>query len=250
MHLFTIILALSSSGATALAPNTADFIPVSTYHAAATSQEPNPKTTAVEPTTGPSLEEIETEAVERCKAEGSEDSAFCQTINNRREGDFGDRFGLGAGLSLTWDLGSRSRIGDASVVNGIVRVDDQNNANARIMLETHYFFTPKINLFGTGYRNLPGSVPKWGWGPFIAVQPGSDNIIDAIGLGMMVGFKRNDNPEDTSSWNIGVGIVIDPNTQVLGAGIVPNAPLPDGETEVRFQEREQIGLLVLFSTSF
>lgn len=171
---------------------------------------------------------------------------------------------LGAGLSFTADLGSKDRIGGASRdESGIVRVSDQNNSRARIMLEGHYFFEPCGSLLGLR-RNV--CVPKeehdytaagpdrlrystWGWGPFVAIQPGGDDkVIDAIGMGLMVGFRKD--PETKASFNFGVGLVIDPNTNVLGDGIVANQPLPPGETEVRLKETSQKGVLFLASFSF
>ena len=154
---------------------------------------------------------------------------------------------FGVGLSLTHDLGDNDRVGGASVVNGIVRVNDENNHVARIMLESHYFFSGKksLNVWGTDIEVEP---ERWGVGPFVAVQPGNDEIIEAIGLGIMWGFKKD--RDDDSSWNIGIGAVVDPNVQVLGKGIENNQRLPEGETEIRFREKSQIGALVLVSFGF
>jgi hypothetical protein len=162
---------------------------------------------------------------------------------------------LGVGLSFTMDLGKLNRISRASVVNGIVRSDDQDNGRARIMLESHYFFTPctwnflglKNPCKGDEYLVADPKEARWGIGPFIAVQPGSDNIIDAIGLGIMIGARRE---KSAQSFNLGIGVVFDPNTRVLGDGIRENEPLPAGETEVRYRETLQTGLLVLTSFSF
>lgn len=163
---------------------------------------------------------------------------------------------LGVGLSFTVDLGKIDRISRASLVNSVVRSDDQDNGRARIMLESHYFFTPCTwNFLGLknpctnkdDYLIADPKLARWGLGPFIAVQPGSDNIIDAIGLGIMVGARRE---QSTQSFNLGVGVVFDPNTRVLGDGIRENQPLPNGETEVRYRETLQTGVLVLTSFSF
>ena len=152
--------------------------------------------------------------------------------------------GFGVGLSLTVDTGNNDRVNSASVVNGIVRVDEEDDTLARIMLESHYFFKPKNKL------PILGVQPQnWGYGPFVAVQPGTD-IIEAVALGWMVGFKREDDPKDTNSWNIGLGYAIDPNAKILGEGIKDNQPLPGGETEVRFREKSQGGILLLTSFSW
>lgn len=179
-------------------------------------------------------------------------STFCYADNNDTEeklhtpevdekpiGSFaGLQFGVG--ISLTHDIGNNKRVGRATVVNGVVRVTEEENDIARVMLESHYFFTPDCDFL----------VPKnqWGWGPFISLQPGTNEIIEAVGVGLMLGFKRESNT--LSSWNIGLGFVIDPSVSILGDGITENEALPVGEQTVRFKETSQIGLLLLTSFSF
>ena len=152
---------------------------------------------------------------------------------------------LGVGLSFTIDRGERDRIGNAVLVNGLVRVDDQNNNRARVMLESHYFLTPGV---GGNNPDDPTVRPaRWGIGPFVAIQPGSDEVIEAIGMGVMIGLRRGDSGQ---SFNLGFGYVVDPNTRVLGDGLTADAPLPPGETEIRYKETAQSGILILSSFSF
>lgn len=189
-----------------------------------------------------------------------------------QEEDGKQKFGgieFGIGVSFTTDLGSRDRIGEAMLdQNGIVRVKDENNGRARIMLESHYFFTPCgsfLSFISLGHNHCARDENKrllrdkdgrlirgatdWGIGPFIALQPGGEeNVIEAIGLGLMVGFRKN--PDTTQSFNFGIGYVVDPNTRVLGDGIRQDQPLPVNETEIRYKETSQDGLLFLASFSF
>jgi len=153
---------------------------------------------------------------------------------------------FGVGISLTVDTGENDRVESAEIVDGIVRVTDENDSVARVMLESHYFFQPNRRFFNIQPRN-------WGIGPFISLQPGTDEIIEAVGAGLMIGFKRPD--KSGSSWNIGIGFVVDPNVQVLGDGFVANEPPPSGvsgepEMQVRFKEKSQTGVLILASFSF
>ncbi len=159
---------------------------------------------------------------------------------------------FGVGLSVTHDLGKHDRVAQAGVVNGIVRVDNKGNDVARVMLESHYFFTPSVSFMGVkSLANLEDrSKVNWGTGPFVALQPGGDKIIDAVGIGWMLGFKRNDKADDSSSFNIGIGAVVDPAVKILGAGIHENQALPDGEQDVRFRTTSQWGVLVLTSFAF
>lgn len=151
---------------------------------------------------------------------------------------------FGVGISLTFDTGSDSRIEAASIVDGIVRVDNENDKVARVMLESHYFFVPEKKFMG-----LDGvDHGSWGWGPFVALQPGTDEIIEAIAVGLMVGFRR---PEESgNSWNIGIGYVTDPNVNILGDGFTENQPPPGNETAIRLKEVSQDGVVLLFSFSF
>jgi hypothetical protein len=117
-----------------------------------------------------------------------------------------------------------------------LRVTRRGDGVARVMLEAHYFWTP------TG-----GDAPRLGLGPFVAIQPGED-IINAIGGGFMMGFRRADTG---NSFNIGVGWVADPKTKILGAGLSEGQPVPlnaQGQpVAVRYEEDDQYGIVVLTS---
>ena len=167
-------------------------------------------------------------------------------INNELLGGF--KFGVA--LGLTMDLGDNDRVESADVFNGVVRVTKDNNYSPRIMLETHYFFTPPPEkIFGKTIANyLEHERGNLGIGPFVAIQNGSDDFIEYIGAGIMLGFRRTG--ESTNSFNIGLGVVVDPSAKILGDGIVENQPLPEGETAVRFKETSQLGLLAMVSYAF
>ena len=148
---------------------------------------------------------------------------------------------FGVGVSLTVDTGDRDRIDEATIVDGIVRAHKESNSRARVILESHYFFTPNKDLFNV-------KAGDWGVGPFIGLQPGTDEIIEALGAGIMIGFKRGG--EKTSSWNLGLGVMVDPNVQVLGDGFDENRAPPGNETSVRFKEDSQVGILLITSFAF
>jgi len=148
---------------------------------------------------------------------------------------------FGVALSLTMDTGKHDRVESAELVNGIVRVTEEKNDIPRVMLETHYFFTPDCKFLG----HRPG---MWGLGPFVGVQNGSNEIIESIGGGLMLGFRRN--VKDTDSFNIGIGIIVDPSVKILGDGIEENKPLPPGETEIRYKKDSQWGALIMVSYAF
>ncbi len=169
---------------------------------------------------------------------------------------------FGIGIAFSYDLGNNDRIKDADIVGGLLRVKHTDNVRARLILESHYFFTPKLVRFGnyTGaycsdfldypeqHEDCTARRKNFGIGPFMAIQPGGSTIIDAIGAGIMLGFRRRE--EKASSFNIGIGVLYDLDTQILGDGFVENAPPPGGETEVRFRRQSQSGLLLMSSYTF
>lgn len=142
---------------------------------------------------------------------------------------------FGVGLSFTVDTGSNDRVKSAELVNGIVRVTDEENGIPRFILEYHTF-NWELKKAGIGI------------GPFVALQTGDQEIINAVALGVMFGLKKG--KTDKLSFNLGVGISADPNVQILGEGLNPNEALPDGETEIRFKEETQYGVMIVFSTAW
>lgn len=141
----------------------------------------------------------------------------------------------GIGISLSYDVFGDNRVVTASLdENGIVRVSDEQTFPARIVLESHYFF--------------PAASGKWGHGPFVAVQPGSERVIEAVGGGWMAGFLKN--RATGESWNIGVGLLVTPSVRVLGDSITANKALPTNETTIRYKYQSQIGGLAMISFTF
>lgn len=165
-------------------------------------------------------------------------------------------FGFGVAIGAIIKAGKRDLVQSATLdANRIVRIDRDNNTTANFLLESHYFFTPNANFLPWfPMFNVPAE--KWGHGPFVAVQPGTQNIIEAVGIGWMLGFKRShiiasDLARDRGdSFNLGAGILVNPNSQVLGDGITKNQPLPTGETDIRLKRTTEIGWLITFSYSF
>ena len=147
---------------------------------------------------------------------------------------------LGIGLSLAVDL-QGDRVDDASVDGGKVGVSKKNSGQPRVLLESHYFFEPAKD-----HRNLKKE--RWGYGPFVAIQGSDDEVIEAFGLGWMVGFKRKGPQEE--SFNLGLGLIFDPSVKVLGDSIHEGRPLPTGETDVQFKEESRVSAVLSVSFSF
>jgi hypothetical protein len=52
-----------------------------------------------------------------------------------------------------------------------------------------------------------------------------------------------------STWNIGIGLRVDPQAKVLGDGITLNQPLPVGDT-LRIKTEPRLGVMLLSSVTF
>ncbi len=59
-----------------------------------------------------------------------------------------------------------------------------------------------------------------------------------------------DSSKVKDSFNIGIGLMMDPSVKILGDGINENEPLPAGETTVRTRETSQWGVLFMVSYNF
>ncbi|MBL8750432.1 MAG: hypothetical protein JNK78_14815 [Planctomycetes bacterium] len=144
-------------------------------------------------------------------------------------------FNFGTGIGATFDMHSGSRVKSASIRDGTVRVDEEGDAQLGFVLETHYFF-------GASKPRL------WGTGPFVAIKMGENDLIDEAGLGWMLGLRRR--VEDTNSFNIGVGVMVDPDAEVLADGFIANQPAPAGATDVATKKEERFSFAIVFSYTF
>ena len=148
-----------------------------------------------------------------------------------------DALGFGAGLGFRWNVYEPDIVSEATVdANGIVRVNKRNNTQAGLVLETHYF----------AYRRS-----NFGIGPFVAVQTGSENLIESVGLGLMFGWEVND---EGRGFGLGFGYSAQPRAKVLGPEFVENQPAPKNASgqplAVRLQERDKGAIVAVLSVIF
>src|SRR6516162_7931612 len=167
----------------------------------------------------------------------------------------------GIGISLSADIGRQSHVVTATNVGGIVRVQETQDVIVGFVLEAHYFFVEPYNWPRNRYWST-----RWGTGPFVAIEAGGTSSgagqgpISAYALGWMIGWKEpsgfqpDGQPiyKGNASWNIGLGLRVDPRAKVLGDSIVANQPVPVTETgtEIRLKTSPRYGIMVLSSFSF
>jgi hypothetical protein len=173
----------------------------------------------------------------------------------------------GAGIGVIGGFGGDQAVEKASVVNGVVRVDEEDDLRPQLFLEMHAFTLigadgkswKKYRQDKRSYRSgmaqgnagtdptMPAP-PMRGFGPFIALQSNDNEVIDALAVGVMWGFRMN--PDKSASINIGIGLSFDPSIQVLGGGLKDGSPLPTGETEIRLKKESRFGWALMTSFTF
>jgi hypothetical protein len=179
----------------------------------------------------------------------------------------------GLGIGVIGGVGGSTAVEKASLVGTekVVRVDEEGDMRPQMFLEMHVFlgggrgkvkgwreYEQKKAQYKMAQANgeqgqtppkaQEYSAPLRGVGPFIALQGGDKDVINALAVGVMWGFRRD--PEKSNSVNVGIGISFDPSVQVLGDGVKEGKPLPAGESAVRFKKEGQFGWAVMASFTF
>lgn len=177
----------------------------------------------------------------------------------------------GAGIGVMGGFGGDPGVEKVSIVDAgnskIVHVEEEGDLRPQVFLEMHVFpvgqqvrawreyqrwkekdrMAQARGLARERSRDMP-EPPLMGFGPFIALQSGDNEAIDALALGVMWGFRRK--PEDTASLNLGIGLSFDPSVQVLGKGMKEGETLPNGETAVRLKKEGRFGWSLMASFTF
>jgi len=110
-----------------------------------------------------------------------------------------------------------------------------------------------------GDSSLNYGCTEWAHGPFVAIEvgggtsatPAANGPITGYAMGWMIGFRHPNaaTSSNTSSWNFGFGLRVDPKAQVLGDGLVANQPLPAMDS-IRYKTEPRPGIMLLSSFSF
>jgi len=175
-----------------------------------------------------------------------------------------------AGIGVIGGFGGDRAVEKASIVNGIVRVEEEGDLRPQVFLEMHEFLRgdrvkawrkyeqwkstqqmmnvekPGDTKTKLGRPPLP-IAPRWGYGPFVALQSSDNEAIDALTLGVMLGI-RTKNVKNSDSVNIGIGLSFDPSVQVLGGGMKDGQATD--EEAVRFKKEGRFGWALMVSFNF
>lgn len=191
------------------------------------------------------------------KETGKLEGAKTEKKQSAQKNFLGLEFGLG--LALSYDM-EGERVESAALVDNLIRVDEGNRATPRLLWEIHYFFkyakdrVPKATrkeykMAGKDLQELKrlDGIVK-GWGPFAGMQTSDDKAIDSFVLGCMFGWRRE--LAESRSFNLGFGVIVDSDVQVLGDGLHANQALPGAEATIRFKKEDRWGPVVVVSFSF
>jgi hypothetical protein len=176
-----------------------------------------------------------------------------------------NQFGFGLALGLSAKVAGPNIVNNATIdANGMVRVNTRANTSAGVILETHYLLWPtqRSHCLSGPATSLPDSCAGkyrkeddrwWGTGPFVAAQPGSSQIISAVGAGWLVNFRRPKG-QTPSGFGHGVGYEAIPAAQVLGSEFVDGQPAPKGPNgqplPIRYETQDKGSLLVILSVTY
>lgn len=145
--------------------------------------------------------------------------------------------GLNFGGGIMFASYSDEIVLDATIESGTVSVNHEIKNRAVAMLESHYFFTP-------GEKNI------FGYGPFIGIGLAGEDGVDPLsiyGVGVMVGFRK---PNESTSWNIGLGYFIDSEAKILKNGLKNGSPTEESDSAKIMAKDDVGGVMLMFSQSF
>lgn len=149
-----------------------------------------------------------------------------------------DFAGLGFGIGFQWYDSLRADLVDAedvSVVDGRLSVARFQNVSAGMVFESHVTFQVRRSL---------------AVGPYFSITPGTDDLVKAVGLGILFELNRpslnavtNRMEPSPVSFNIGVGVNVLFNATLLRDGFFDGAKPPNGQPPTVTRERAVLQLM-------
>jgi hypothetical protein len=143
---------------------------------------------------------------------------------------------LGIGVGVVG--GGATRVDDASIVDGKVRVSKSQKSDARVMFEAHAFIEELSGSnFAKKHRDAPWQLAydSFGMGlQAVVLAAGDNSTIDGFGGGLIFGFRPSSS--SISSVNFGIGAVNQNSIKTLGVGFKDGKAPPDGATQISFKE--------------
>jgi hypothetical protein len=149
--------------------------------------------------------------------------------------------GLNWGVGFGYSFSSSKAVDQASIVNGIVRVESERKQLPRAFLEFHKY------LWCNKDRS-DRELGTRGCGPFLAVSATEQKVLSGVGMGFMYGRKAK--ATDSDGFSIGIGVMLDGKVKDLADGFEENQAPPAGETQVRFKEKSRWSGMLFVTRTF
>jgi hypothetical protein len=167
----------------------------------------------------------------------------------------GDLQGIGFGVAIGVTDYPENNVVSTAVQNNVLRLTDGGRSDIGFWLEMHHFWglgTPEQAPAGTQIQSESGvikaKVYSQGWGPFVAVQLGTDEkVIQAVGIGLMWGVRLREGSD--TSINFGIGYSAH-QISVLTKGLALDQPLPAGITSATTKNKIVAAPMIITSFSF
>ena len=146
------------------------------------------------------------------------------------------------GVAVGYSYGFDDVVEDAEVVDGTVRVKKELREQPRLLFEFHRYFAchPKR---GRDVRITTGC------GPFVGVATGDGDALAGVAIGGMFGWKTPQDG-DKEGFSIGLGLLLDAEGKTLADRFDDGQPLPDGATEIVFEDKARWSGVLFFTRTF
>lgn len=152
----------------------------------------------------------------------------------------------------------QASVGEATIVDGVVRSDKRASQEASLLVARHFYpFSDKRRCGeGDGVSGVTTALlaagrcvgAMVGVGLGTAGGSGDSQLINFAGIGLTIGGGVYS--AGKTNWNFGVGVGRKFNAKVLGDGFKEGAPPPGTETQVRYKTVDTEAKFIYFSTSW
>lgn len=187
----------------------------------------------------PTAEKAQSSASGKSPTPESKTATVNSGDTSQNTGDQLRTLGFGTALGVRWNVFDPQIVTAASVdANGFVRVDTRADTAAGFVFELHAL-------------PVKWDSGRFGFGPFIAAELGSTQIVSGAGLGLMFGVQVGGS---TKGLGFGLGYMALPAVKVLGdefkeGQLAPKGP--DGKSlPIRLQTRDKGSLMFIASFVF
>lgn len=159
-------------------------------------------------------------------------------------------FGTGWSVGLAILKNKQAVIGEATIAGNVVRANSSQTSTTELVVSRAFFLPNTSNKDKCGPVWL-GTDGDYCLGGFVSAGiggQGSGQFIDMIGGGLLLGFgsRPTNQSQALKQHNIGIGYGRRFGIKTLGDGITRDAPLPTGETQIRYKNTDMSAVFLTY----